>query len=62
MCVGVLLDGPKAAATLACAEHQGEILSEVAEDLAFLEEEVRIPILGTVLRTALEVQREGEDL
>lgn len=53
VCVAVLLDGREAGMYLESDAVNGQGLKRVAHDLASIELELRMPFLGTVLRTAL---------
>lgn len=52
VCLAVLLDGHDAADILACDADRGPALSRVAKELVTLHPELRIPLLGTMLRAA----------
>lgn len=53
--VAVLLDGHDAAEFLTVSERQGtSTLSKAASDLASLSLDLRLPLVGTMLRVALE--------
>jgi hypothetical protein len=52
--IAVLLDGREASTYLEQDAHSGGELGEVAEMVSGLEASVRIPLLGTELRDAIE--------
>lgn len=52
--VAVLLDGAEAAAYLRYDSVRGEVLAREAQKLAEYPLEMRMPFVGTILRTALE--------
>ena len=52
--VAVLLDGREAAAYLELDASHGEALKRAAIELSALEPDLRMPFLGTALRSALE--------
>jgi len=52
--VGVLLDGHDAALYLNSDPERSKALTRAASDLAELSPELRLPLLGTLLRSALE--------
>ncbi len=54
VCVGVLLDGLEAADVLATDAGEPQNLKRAARELASLSPDVRVPLVGTLLRTALE--------
>jgi hypothetical protein len=52
--IGVLIDGRDAVDYLAYDDQRGIALVRAAEDLVELTPELRIPLIGTLLRSALE--------
>lgn len=52
--MAVLLDGREAGSFLALDSKDGELLSKAAEELAEHPPELRMPYVGTLLRTALK--------
>jgi hypothetical protein len=61
LAVAVLLDGREAAAHLELDATHGEALKKAALDLAAMETDLRMPLLGTTLRAALdEMQTQGK--
>lgn len=54
VCVAVLLDGHDAAGYLASDKERAIALSRVAKDLAEFAPDLRMPLVGTFLRTAVE--------
>ena len=58
--VAVLLDGHDAADFLGCDKERHTALSRAAKDLAELVPELRMPLVGTLLRSAIqELNTEG---
>ena len=51
--LGVLLDGHDAAEYLSYDKERHQALSRAAKDVAELAPEVRIPLLGTLIRSSL---------
>lgn len=58
--LAVLLDGHDAADLLSSDKERGTALARAAKDLAELAPEVRLPLAGTVLRSALATLEKGE--
>jgi hypothetical protein len=56
--LAVLLDGREAAAFLEIVSKNGQALRDAALELGELEPELRMPYVGTALRTALAELRE----
>jgi len=54
VCIGVLLDGLDAPDILATDAGDGQILKRVAKDLSALAPDIRMPLVGTLLRRAFE--------
>jgi hypothetical protein len=54
VCIGVLLDGLDAPDILATDAADGQSLKRVAKDLSALAPDVRMPLVGTLLRRAFE--------
>ncbi len=54
VCIGVLLDGLDAPDILAIDANDPQSLKRVAKDLSALAPDVRMPMVGTLLRTAFE--------
>jgi hypothetical protein len=52
--IAVLLDGYDAAQYLASDKERGNALTRAAKDLAALSPDLRMPLLGTLLRRAVE--------
>lgn len=52
--IGVLLDGREAGSYLEFDEKNGTTLARIATELSQLEAELRMPLLGTLLRMAVE--------
>ena len=52
--MAVLLDGHEAVVYLENDAESGEILKKAAHDLASMSPELRMPLLGTLLRSAVE--------
>ncbi len=52
--IAVLLDGHEASVYLQSDTFGGDALSRAAQELAGLDPEVRMPLLGKLLRTAVE--------
>ena len=50
LALAVLLDGYDAVDFLMCDAEKGVFLAKIAKDLASIPVEVRVPLLGTVLR------------
>lgn len=59
--IGVLLDGHEAAAVLAQDCNYGAELQQLADELAGLPPEFRMPYLGSVLRMTLAQMHESND-
>lgn len=57
--IAVLLDGREATTYLEQDAHSGSELGDVATMVSRLESELRIPLLGTELRDALEELNDG---
>ena len=51
--VAVLLDGYDAAEYLSCDKERHTALTRAAKDLAELSPELRMPLIGSLLRTAM---------
>jgi len=54
VCIGILLDGLDAPDILATDSSEGQNLKRVAKDLSALAPDVRMPLVGTLLRRAYE--------
>jgi hypothetical protein len=54
VCIGVLFDGLDAPEILSTDSSDGQNLKRVAKDLSTLAPDVRMPLLGTLLRKAYE--------
>lgn len=54
VCIGVLLDGLDTPEILSTDASDGQSLKRVAKDLAALAPDVRMPLVGTLLRRAYE--------
>lgn len=60
--VAVLLDGHDAADFLACDKERHLALTRAVKDLVELSPELRLPLLGTLLRSVLtELDTSGEE-
>ena len=60
--IAVLLDGREAAEYLLFDAVQGEGMSRSAEELSLIPIELRMPLIGTTLRSALkEISSEDEE-
>ncbi len=57
--VAVLVDGREAGTILSFDSENAEQLKEAAEELASIEPELRMPLVGTILRGALNKVGEG---
>lgn len=57
--VAVLLDGHDAGDYLSCDKNRGTALSRAAKDLADLAPDLRMPLVGTLLREALDSLQGG---
>ena len=54
VCIGVLLDGLDSPDILATDASEGQNLKRVAKDLSTLTPDIRMPLVGTLLRRAFE--------
>ncbi len=61
VCLGVLLDGHDAVDFLGSDKERGTALSRVAKDLASVAPELRMPLLGTLMREAVGILRSEEE-